>query len=339
MTFTNKQILLASRPEGEASVANFKLREMAVPEIGDGQVLVRHHYLSLDPYMRGRMNEGKSYAEPQALNEVMVGGTVGEVMASRNPKFNVGDSVVGRGGWQQYSVVGASEAAALRKVDSKRIALSAYLGAVGMPAVTAWYGLVRICEPKPGATIVVSAASGAVGSAVGQLAKVRGCRAVGIAGGADKCRYVVEELGFDACVDYKAHADSKALYQALKAVTPEGVDGCFENVGGAVLDAVLPRMNAFGRIAVCGMISGYNGAPIPLSQPQLILQSRLRVEGFIVSEHMEDWPAALKELGELVVSGKLKYRETVAQGIEAAPEAFLGLLKGRNFGKQLVKLI
>ena len=339
MSFTNKQILLASRPEGEPTVANFKLHETAVPEIGDGQVLVRHHYLSLDPYMRGRMNEGKSYAEPQPLNEVMVGGTVGEVMASRNPKFNVGDSVVGRGGWQQYSVVGASEAAALRTVDPQHIALSAYLGAVGMPGVTAWYGLVRICAPKPGATIVVSAASGAVGSAVGQLAKVRGCRAVGVAGGVDKCRYVVEELGFDACVDYKAHADSKALYQALKAVTPEGVDGCFENVGGAVLDAVLARMNAFGRIAVCGMISGYNGAPIPLSQPQLILQSRLRVEGFIVSEHLEDWPAALKELGELVANGKLKYRETVAHGIEAAPEAFLGLLKGRNFGKQLVKLI
>ena len=339
MSFTNKQILLASRPEGEPTLANFKLRETAVPEIGDGQVLVRHHYLSLDPYMRGRMNEGKSYAEPQPLNEVMVGGTVGEVMASRNPKFEVGDSVVGRGGWQQYSVADASDVAALRKVDSQRIALSAYLGAVGMPGVTAWYGLVRICAPKPGATIVVSAASGAVGSAVGQLAKVRGCRAVGIAGGADKCRYVVEELGFDACVDYKAHADSKALYQALKAVTPEGVDGCFENVGGAVLDAVLARMNAFGRIAVCGMISGYNGAPIPLSQPQLILQSRLRVEGFIVSEHLEDWPAALKELGDLVASGKLKYRETVAHGIKAAPEAFLGLLKGRNFGKQLVKLI
>ncbi len=339
MSFTNKQILLASRPEGEPTLANFKLHETAVPEIGDGQVLVRHHYLSLDPYMRGRMNEGKSYAEPQPLNEVMVGGTVGEVMASRNPKFEVGDSVVGRGGWQQYSVADASDVAALRKVDSQRIALSAYLGAVGMPGVTAWYGLVRICAPKPGATIVVSAASGAVGSAVGQLAKVRGCRAVGIAGGADKCRYVVEELGFDACVDYKAHADSKALYQALKAVTPEGVDGCFENVGGAVLDAVLARMNAFGRIAVCGMISGYNGAPIPLSQPQLILQSRLRVEGFIVSEHLEDWPAALKELGDLVASGKLKYRETVAHGIKAAPEAFLGLLKGRNFGKQLVKLI
>jgi NADPH-dependent curcumin reductase len=227
----------------------------------------------------------------------------------------------------------------LRKVDASRIPLSAYLGAVGMPGVTAWYGLMKICQPKPGQTIVVSAASGAVGSAVGQLAKTRGCRAVGIAGGADKCNYVTGELGFDACVDYKAHRDSKALYEALKEATPEGVDGCFENVGGVVLDVTLARMNAFGRIALCGMISGYDGAPIPLQQPQLILQSRLTVEGFIVSEHMALWPEALQELGTLVATGKLKYRETVAQGIEAAPEAFLGLLKGRNFGKQLVKLV
>jgi NADPH-dependent curcumin reductase len=342
MSLINKQIVLASRPEGEANISNFRLREAPVPEPGsltEGQVLVRHHYLSLDPYMRGRMNEGKSYAQPQPLNDVMVGGTVGEVAASRHSRFSVGDAVVGTGGWQQYSLVNASQPGSLRKVDAQRVPLSAYLGAVGMPGVTAWYGLVRICEPKAGATIVVSAASGAVGSAVGQLAKARGCRAVGIAGGADKCRYVVDDLGFDACVDYKAHADSKALYQALKEVTPEGVDGCFENVGGAVLDAVLPRMNAFGRIAMCGMISGYNGAPIPLAQPQLILQSRLRVEGFIVSEHMDDWPAALKELGDLVASGRLKYRETVAAGLETAPEAFLGLLQGRNFGKQLVKLI
>jgi NADPH-dependent curcumin reductase CurA len=226
----------------------------------------------------------------------------------------------------------------LRKVDTTRVPLSAYLGAVGMPGVTAWYGLMKICEPKPGQTIVVSAASGAVGSVVGQLAKTRGCRAVGIAGGADKCRYVVEELGFDACVDYKAHPDSKSLYEALKAATPDGVDGNFENVGGTVLDVVLARMNAFGRIALCGMISGYNGKPIPLQQPQLLLQSRLRVEGFIVSEHMEIWPEALKELGMLVATGKLKYRESIAEGIAAAPEAFLGLLKGRNFGKQLVKL-
>jgi NADPH-dependent curcumin reductase len=335
----NKQIVLISRPDGAATTQNFNLREVPLPELQDGQVLVRHHYLSLDPYMRGRMNDAKNYAQPQALNEVMIGGTVGEVTASRNPRFKSGDTVVGMGGWQQYSVVDAVAAGMLRKVDAQRIPLAAYLGAVGMPGVTAWYGLTRICAPKAGSTVAVSAASGAVGSAVGQLAKARGCRAVGIAGGADKCRYVVDELGFDACIDYKAHADSKSLYQALKEVTPEGVDGYFENVGGRVLDAVLPRMNAFGRIAVCGMISGYNGVAIPLAQPQLILQSRLRVEGFIVSEHMEDWPAALQELGDLVASRKLKYRETVAQGIEAAPQAFLGLLEGRNFGKQLVKLI
>jgi hypothetical protein len=242
-------------------------------------------------------------------------------------------------GWQQYGMVDASQPGAMRKVDTAHIPLSAYLGAVGMPGVTAWYGLMKICQPKAGRTIVVSAASGAVGSAVGQLAKTRGCRAVGIAGGADKCAYVTGELGFDACVDYKAHRDPKSLYLALKEATPDGVDGCFENVGGAVLDATLARMNAFGRIALCGMISGYDGQPIPLQQPQLLLQSRLTIEGFIVSEHMEVWPEALKELGTLVASGKLKYRESVAQGIESAPEAFLGLLKGKNFGKQLVKLV
>ena len=335
----NRQIHLVSRPTGEALAENFKLIEVDVPELKDGQVLVRTHFLSLDPYMRGRMNDAKSYAAPQPLNVVMQGGTVGEVVASKSPHYLVGDKVVGFGGWQHYSVVDAATPGMLRKVDTTHIPLSAYLGAVGMPGVTAWYGLTQICKPKAGQTIVVSAASGAVGSAVGQLAKVRGCRAVGIAGGADKCRYVVEELGFDACVDYKAHKDAKSLYEALKEATPDGVDGAFENVGGPVFDAVLARMNAFGRIAVCGMISGYDGEPIPLKQPQLILQSRLTVEGFIVSEHMELWPEALKELGTLVATGKLKYRETVAQGLEAAPEAFLGLLKGRNFGKQIVKLV
>jgi NADPH-dependent curcumin reductase CurA len=339
MATINKQIHLVSRPQGEASAANFRLVETALPELADGQVLVRHHYLSLDPYMRGRMNDAKSYALPQPLNAVMGGGTVGEVIASKHANYQVGDKVVGMGGWQQYSVVDGGAAGMLRKVDTARVPLSAYLGAVGMPGVTAWYGLTQICRPKAGETVVVSAASGAVGSAVGQLAKTRGCRAVGIAGGADKCRYVVAELGFDACIDYKAHPDPKALYAALKDATPAGVDACFENVGGAVFDAVLARMNAFGRIAICGMISGYNGAPIPLAQPQLILQSRLKIEGFIVSEHMELWPEALKELGLLVATGKLKYRETIAQGIESAPEAFLGLLKGKNFGKQLVKLI
>ena len=340
MALMNKQILLVSRPQGEASSANFRLAEVPVPQdLADGQVLVRHHVLSLDPYMRGRMNDAKSYAQPQPLDTVMIGGTAGEVLLSRNPKFSPGDKVVGMGGWQQYSVVEAAQAGMLRKVDTSHVPLSAYLGAVGMPGVTAWYGLVKICQPKAGETVVVSAASGAVGSAVGQLAKARGCRVVGIAGGAEKCGYVVDELGFDACVDYKAHTDSKAFYVALKEATPDGADGYFENVGGGILDAVLARMNAFGRIAVCGMISGYNGEPIPLMHPQLILQSRLRVEGFIVSEHMEVWPEALKELGAMVASGKLKYHESVANGIEAAPEAFLGLLKGKNFGKQLVKLI
>ena len=208
-----------------------------------------------------------------------------------------------------------------------------------MPGVTAWYGLTRIIAPKAAETVVVSAASGAVGTVVGQLAKARGCRAVGLAGGPEKCRYVVEELGFDACIDHRKHADLRSLAAALRDACPQGIDGHFENVGGITLDAVLQCMNAFGRIAVCGMIAGYNGEPIPITQPQLILQSRLKVEGFIVGEHMEVWPEALKELGTMVATGKLKYRETVAQGIANAPEAFFGLLKGKNQGKQLVKLV
>ncbi len=339
MSTINKQIHLVSRPDGEALADNFKLVDATVGEPQDGQVLVRNHFLSLDPYMRGRMNDAKSYAKPQPLGEVMQGGTAGVVVASKHPGYKPGDTDVGFGGWQQFTMVDAATPGTMRKVDTAHIPLSAYLGAVGMPGVTAWYGLMKICQPKAGQTIVVSAASGAVGSVVGQLAKTRGCRAVGIAGGADKCAYVTGELGFDACVDYKAHRDPKSLYQALKEATPDGVDGCFENVGGAVLDVTLSRMNAFGRIALCGMISGYDGQPIPLAQPQLLLQSRLTLEGFIVSEHMEVWPEALKELGTLVATGKLKYRETVAQGIESAPEAFLGLLKGKNFGKQLVKLV
>ncbi|OWQ48655.1 NADP-dependent oxidoreductase [Roseateles noduli] len=339
MSQKNRQIHLASRPTGEPGTDNFKLVEQQIPELVDGQVLVRNHYLSLDPYMRGRMNDSKSYAAPQPLDAVMIGGTAGEVVASKNAHFAVGDKVVGMGGWQEYQLVDANQRGVLQKVDTTHVPLSAYLGAVGMPGVTGWYGLVKIIDPKPGQTVVVSAASGAVGGAVGQLAKVRGARAVGIAGGADKCRYVVEELGFDACIDYKQHTDLKSLSAALKAECPDGIDGHFENVGGMILDAVLLRANAFSRVAMCGMIAGYNGEPIPLTYPQLILTNRMKVEGFIVSEHMEVWPEALKELGTLVATGKLKFRESVAQGLENAPEAFLGLLKGRNFGKQLVKLV
>jgi NADPH-dependent curcumin reductase CurA len=332
MTEINHQILLDSRPVGAASPANFRLVETPLAPLADGEVRVRNHYLSLDPYMRGRMNDSKSYSAPQKLHEVMIGGTVGEVIESRNPAWRVGDKVVGMLGWQEF---GTGDGAGLRKIDDTHVPLSAYLGAVGMPGVTAWYGLNRICLPKPGETVAVSAASGAVGSVVGQLAKLKGCRVVGIAGGAEKCAYLTGTLGFDAYVDYKAgnlHAD-------LKAATPNGIDGYFENVGGEILDAVMQRMNAFGRIAVCGMIAGYDGKPVPMTTPQLILVSRLRVEGFIVSEHMDDWPAALGELGGLVAQKKLQFRETVAQGLASAPEAFMGLLKGQNFGKQLVKLV
>lgn len=336
---SNKQLILASRPTAEATVDNFALRVQETPALQDGQVLVRHHYLSLDPYMRGRMNESKSYAVPQPLNEVMIGGTVGEVVESRHPKFKAGDSVVGMGGWQEYSVVDGNAPGMLRTVDTTHVPLSHYLGAVGMPGVTAWYGLTQIIGAKAGETVTVSAASGAVGSAYGALAKARGCRVVGIAGGPDKCAYVVNELGFDACIDYKEHSDYLSLSKALREACPDGIDGHFENVGGMVLDAVLLRTNAFARIAVCGMIAGYDGAPLPMVNPALILINRLKIEGFIVSEHMELWPQALAELGGLVASGKLRPRETVAQGLESAPEAFLGLLKGKNFGKQLVKLV
>ena len=335
----NQQILLDNRPVGEAVASNFKQVSCETPALEEGQVLVRHHFLSLDPYMRGRMNDSKSYTAPQPLGEVMGGGTVGEVAESRSPKFQPGDQVVGMGGWQLYSVVDANQPGALRKVDTTHVPLPHYLGAVGMPGVTAWYGLLKIIEPKAGETMVISAATGAVGSAFGALAKARGCHTVGIAGGPDKCRYAVEELGFDACIDYKLHPNAASLSKALKDACPDGIDGYFENVGGMVLDAVLLRMNAFGRIALCGMIAGYDGQPMPMTYPALILTNRLKLQGFIVSEHMDVWPEALKELGTLVATGKLRPRETIAQGLESAPEAFLGLLKGKNFGKQLVRLI
>ncbi len=334
----NPQIHLVSRPSGEPTADNFKLVTLDTPPLQDNEVLVKHHYLSLDPYMRGRMNDTKSYTDPQPLNSVMIGGTVGEVVESKSPKFAVGDKVVGMGGWQTYSVVSAEATGMLRKVDTTHVPISHYLGAVGMPGVTAWHGLVRIINPKAGQTLTVSAASGAVGSAFGALAKARGCRVVGIAGGKDKCDYVVKELGFDACIDYKEHSDYLSLSKALKSACPNGIDGHFENVGGMVLDAVMLRMNQFGSIAVCGMIAGYNGQPIPMANPSLILVNRMKVQGFIVSEHPADWPEALKELGTLVGSGQFRPRETVAEGLANAPQAFFGLLKGRNFGKQVVKI-
>jgi NADPH-dependent curcumin reductase len=334
----NKQQHLVSRPTGEPTLDNFKLVEAPVPEITAGQVLIRHRYLSLDPYMRGRMREGKSYAAPQPLNAVMIGGTAGEVIASRSDRFAVGDQVLSSGGWQQYQVIDVDGPHEMQKVDPSRVPLSAHLGVVGMPGITAWYGLGQIIAPKVGETVVVSAASGAVGSVVGQLAKIRGARAVGIAGGPEKCRYVVEDLGFDACIDHRRHHDASTLAAALRDACPKGIDGDFENVGGVILDAVMLQMNAFSRIAICGMIAGYNEEPIPMATPSLILVNRMRVQGFIVSDHLNLWHTAQSELKALVESGRIKYRESIAHGIEAAPQAFIDLLKGRNFGKQLVEL-
>lgn len=335
MTRTYQRIVLASRPTGPVTPDNFRLETVPVPEVAEGQLLVRVHYLSLDPYMKGRMLESRSYADPQPLNETMVGGVVGVVEATRNEKFAVGDTVVGRLGWQEYAV---SDGSGLVKIDTSRVPMSAYLGVLGMPGVTAWYGLNRICEPKPGQTVVVSAASGAVGSAVGQLARMAGCRAVGIAGGPEKCSYVTSELGFDACIDHREHRDAKSMARAIRAAAPDGVDCLFENVGGVCLDGTLACMNPHGRIALCGLIAGYEGEEIPIHNVRTLLVMRIRLQGFIVSEHMDAWPPALKELAAGVIAGRIKYRETVAHGLKSAPEAFIGMLHGRNFGKQVVKL-
>lgn len=332
MTDHFQRIVLASRPNGEVTADNFRLETVPVPMIVEGQVLIRNHFLSLDPYMRVRMDDAKNYAAPQALNETMIGGTVGEIVASKNPQFQIGDKVIGMMGWAE---MGVSDGTLLRKLDTTHIPLSAYLGAVGMPGMTAWYGLTQIMQAKEGETIVVSAASGAVGSVVGQLAKLRGCRVVGIAGGAEKCAYVVNELGFDACIDYKAGN----LEEQLVAATPNGIDAIFENVGGASFDACLARVNPFARIALCGMIAGYDGGDMSIHNARILLSMRVTLRGFIISEHLDLWPQGLKELGMLVTQGKLKFRESIAPNLAAAPEAFMGLLKGKNLGKQLVRLI
>lgn len=329
----NKQVLLAARPRGAVEAGDFRIVESDVPAVGDGEFLVRAHYLSLDPYMRGRMDDVKSYAKSAVVGEVMVGTAVGEILESRHEKYKVGDYVETRTGWQLY---GKSDGGGVRKIDPAYVPLSAYLGAVGMPGVTAWIGLNEHGKPKAGETVVVSAASGAVGSAVGQLAKIKGCRAVGIAGGRAKCDYVVNELGFDACIDYKAGE----LDAELAAACPQGIDIYYDNVGGRILDTVLPRMNAFSRIPLCGLISGYDDPDaLAIRNFRSFLVNRIQLRGFICSDHLELWKPALKELGSLVHEGRLKYRESMAQGLENAPAAFIGLLKGQNFGKQLVKLI
>ena len=327
----NLQVLLNHRPTDKVSPANFRLVERPVPTPGPGEVLVRHTFLSLDPYMRGRLSDAKSYAKPQEVGAVMGGGTVGIVEASNNPRFQTGDAVVGMGGWQRYSL---SDGAMLRVVDARAVPIQAYLGSLGMPGVTAWYGLNRIIAPKAGETVLVSAATGAVGSVVGQLAKLAGARTVGIAGGPEKCAYAAKELGYDAWVDHK----SPNFAEELKAALPDGIDGLFENVGGEPFRQAMGRINDFARVAICGLIASYEGEPTPAPDMRLFLVKRFKMEGFIVSDHMDLWPKAIGELVSLAAAKKLKWRETIHDGLENAPHALVELLRGGNFGKMLVKV-
>jgi NADPH-dependent curcumin reductase len=326
----NQRIVLASRPEGWVREENFRLEKTVVPPLQDGEVLVKNLWLSLDPYMRGRMSEAKSYVKGVDLGEVMVGQTVGEVLESKHSGLKKGDHVLTQLGWQLY---GTTKEAT--KVDGARAPLSHYLGVLGMPGMTAYFGLKEIGQPKAGETVVVSAASGAVGSVVGQLAKIAGCRAVGIAGGREKCDYVVKELGFDACVDYKAGN----VFEKLREACPKGIDVDFENVGGEILDTSLRLMNVFGRIVICGLIAEYNATqPYGYKNLRSVLVNRIRMQGMIVFDWKERYGEALKALGGYYAAGKLKTRESVVEGLANAPKGLISLLKGGNFGKQLVKL-
>jgi len=330
------QIRLASRPKGEPVASDFETVEVDLPDLAEGQVALRTIYLSLDPYMRGRMSDARSYASPVEIGGVITGGTVCQVAASRNPRFAEGDYVLSMSGWQSAEVV---DGKGLRKLDPADAPISTAVGVLGMPGLTAYVGLLDIGQPKPGETVLVSAASGAVGSVVGQLAKIKGARAVGVAGSAEKVAFVKEELGFDACVSHR----SESLKEDLAAVCPNGVDVYFENVGGATLDAALSRMNPFGRIPVCGMISLYNATsladgPSRASLMRQILTDRLHVQGFIVTERWDRFGAFVKEVGGYIRSGELKYREDIVEGLENAPRTFMGLLKGENFGKQLIRV-
>ena len=331
---TYRRVVLVRRPPGEPAESDFRVEEVPMPEPKHGEVLVKVAYLSLDPYQRGRMRDAASYAAPVGLGEVMTGGIVGEVVKSSSPRFGVGEIVEDRLGWQEYAIGGAPT---MRKVDPSLAPISTANGVLGMPGMTAYFGLLEVGQPKPGETIVVSAASGAVGQVVGQIGKIMGCRVVGIAGGAKKCAFAKDELGFDACVDYKAANDLDA---ALRAACPNGIDVYFDNVGGEISDAVLRNINFFGRVALCGSISQYNATTPPMG-PRLLgtfVGKRVRAQGFIVTDFASRHEAAMRQMGEWIRNGRLKYREDVVQGIDKAPRAFIGLLRGENFGKLLVKM-
>ena len=333
----NCQIVLAARPEGEPRPDNFRLVERDVGEPAEGQVLLKTLWLSLDPYMRGRISAAKSYARAVEPGEVMVGGTVSEVVASNNPRFATGDIVSSYSGWQEYQATSGKE---LHKLDAKAAPVSTALGVLGMPGMTAYTGLLTIGQPKAGETVVVAAASGPVGSAVGQIAKLKGCRAVGIAGGADKCRYLVDELGFDAALDRR----DPELKAKLAAACPKGIDVYFENVGGEVWEAVFPLLNNFARVPVCGLVAHYNDTELPPGPDKTtrlmraVLTKRLTIRGFIVTDFADQAENFRRDVGGWLAAGKIKYREDIVDGLEAAPAAFIGMLKGKNFGKLLVRV-
>ena len=334
---TNVKVVLKSRPTGMPEEENFDIVSVPADEPGDNQMLVKTLWLSLDPYMRGRMSDRESYAKPLELGEVITGGIVGEVVESKNPDYPVGTIVSAMHGWQSYAVASPDDYR-LFKVDPSLAPISTAVGTTGMPGQTAYFGLLKLGKPQPGETVVVSAASGAVGSVVGQIAKIKGCKAIGVAGGAEKCRYVIEELGFDACIDYKA----SDFAEQLAASCPDGVDVYFENVGGVVLDAVAPLLNKGSRVPVCGFISAYNSTDFStVKTPEMVLsalehppESRF----FIVTEWIEEFEAAAQQLGAWIKEDKLKYRETVVEGLENAPTAFKMLFTGENFGKLMIKV-
>lgn len=334
---TYRRVVLASRPEGAPEPINFELIEDDLPEPGEGELTARTIYLSLDPYMRGRMNDAKSYATPVGIGEVMTGGAVSQVLASNNPKFAEGDFIFGYSGWQDHVHTNGK---GFRKLDPAKAPISTSLGILGMPGMTAYTGLRNIGEPKEGETLVVAAASGAVGSAVGQIGKIKGCRVVGVAGGEDKCNFVTGELGFDACIDHRAGDFAEQLAKAC----PDGVDVYWENVGGAVFDAVLPLFNPFARVPVCGLIAQYNATALPDGPDRIpvlmrsVLSNRLRMQGFIVWDFVHQQKDFEEEMSGWIREGRVKYREDFIDGLENAPQGLMGLLEGKNFGKLIVRV-
>lgn len=335
---TNQRIVLASRPHGAPTPDNFRLEHVTLPDLAQGQILLKTLFLSLDPYMRGRMSDAPSYAAPVEIDEVMTGGAVSRVERSTHPKFQEGDLVVGATGWQTHSI---SDGRNVMPIPSGLPSPSMALGVLGMPGMTAYMGLTDIGQPKAGETLVVAAASGAVGSVVGQVAKIKGLRVVGVAGGSEKCKYVVDELGFDACVDHKSASFAEELARACD----KGIDIYYENVGGKVFDAVVPLLNAKARIPLCGLIASYNDHQAPSGPdrlPQLqrtLLTKRVRIQGFIVFDDYGDrQPEFISAMAPWVRDGKVKFREDVVEGLENAPQAFIGLLEGRNFGKLVVRV-